>query len=147
MLGDHFVGAGYGVAAVAGTPSITVPMGDVRGLPIGLAFMIRSSVSGGIVALYPSPAGATESELDKQGRVMIPASLIAHAKLGKEVVIAGVNDIYQGRTAESVERELEIVRRGSFRCQVLQLAFDEAGVDRAFGQTGHGHDGLEDRPG
>ena len=33
-------------------------------IPIGLAFMIRSSVSGGIVALYPSPAGATESELD-----------------------------------------------------------------------------------
>ena len=42
VLGDHFVGAGYGVAAVAGTPSITVPMGDVRGLPIGLAFMGRA---------------------------------------------------------------------------------------------------------
>ena len=39
VLGDHFVGAGYGVAAVAGTPSITVPMGEIRGLPIGLAFM------------------------------------------------------------------------------------------------------------
>jgi hypothetical protein len=33
-------------------------------IPIGLAFMLRSTVSGGIVALYPSPAGATESELD-----------------------------------------------------------------------------------
>jgi amidase len=42
VLGDHFVGAGYGIAAVAGTPSITVPMGDVRGLPIGLAFMGRA---------------------------------------------------------------------------------------------------------
>ena len=42
VLGDHFVGAGYGVAAVAGTPSITVPMGDVRGLPIGLAFLGRA---------------------------------------------------------------------------------------------------------
>jgi amidase len=42
VLGDHFVGAGYGVAAVAGTPSITVPMGDVNGLPIGLAFMGRA---------------------------------------------------------------------------------------------------------
>lgn len=37
--GDHFTGAGYGVAAVAGTPSITVPMGDVHGLPVGIAFM------------------------------------------------------------------------------------------------------------
>ncbi len=42
VLGDHFVGAGYGVAAVAGTPSITVPMGDVRGLPVGLVIMGRA---------------------------------------------------------------------------------------------------------
>jgi hypothetical protein len=33
-------------------------------IPIGLAFLMRSSVSGGVVALYPSPVGATESELD-----------------------------------------------------------------------------------
>lgn len=37
--GDHFTGAGYGVAAVAGTPSITVPMGEARGLPLGIAFL------------------------------------------------------------------------------------------------------------
>ena len=33
-------------------------------IPIGLAFLLRSSVSGGVVALYPSPLGATESELE-----------------------------------------------------------------------------------
>jgi Fe-S cluster biogenesis protein NfuA len=33
-------------------------------IPIGLAFFMISSVSGGVIALYPSPAGATESELD-----------------------------------------------------------------------------------
>ena len=32
-------------------------------IPIGLAFFMRSSVTGGVVAFYPSPAGATESEL------------------------------------------------------------------------------------
>ena len=32
-------------------------------IPIGLAFFMRSTVSGGLVAFYPSPAGATESEL------------------------------------------------------------------------------------
>ena len=37
-------------------------------------------------------SGAAESELDKQGRVMIPAQLLEHAKLGREVVVAGVND-------------------------------------------------------
>jgi Family of unknown function (DUF5947) len=33
-------------------------------IPIGLAFFLRDSAAGGVVALYPSPAGATESELD-----------------------------------------------------------------------------------
>ena len=42
VLGDHLVGAGYGMAAVAATPSITVPMGDFRGLPIGITFMGRA---------------------------------------------------------------------------------------------------------
>ena len=32
-------------------------------LPIGLAFFLRSSGTGTVVSLYPSPAGATESEL------------------------------------------------------------------------------------
>ncbi len=32
-------------------------------IPIGLAFFMRSTVSDSVVAFYPSPAGATESEL------------------------------------------------------------------------------------
>lgn len=32
-------------------------------LPVGLAFFLRSTGTGSVVALYPSPAGATESEL------------------------------------------------------------------------------------
>jgi hypothetical protein len=32
-------------------------------IPIGLAFFMRSTVTGSVVAFYPSPAGATESEL------------------------------------------------------------------------------------
>jgi amidase len=37
--GDRFAGAGYVIAAVAGTPSLTVPMGESQGLPLGLTFM------------------------------------------------------------------------------------------------------------
>jgi MraZ protein len=37
-------------------------------------------------------SGAAEAELDKQGRVMIPAPLAEHAGLGKEVVVAGIRD-------------------------------------------------------
>ena len=39
VLGDRFLGAGYGIAAVAGTPSITIPIGDSHGLPFGLTIM------------------------------------------------------------------------------------------------------------
>jgi amidase len=39
ISGDHFTGSGYGAAAVARYPSITVPMGDAHGLPLGLTFM------------------------------------------------------------------------------------------------------------
>jgi amidase len=51
VLGDHFVGAGYGMAAVAGTPSITVPIGDVDGLPLGLTIMGREYSEADIIAL------------------------------------------------------------------------------------------------
>jgi amidase len=39
LLGDHFGGGGFGsVLAVAGYPHLTVPMGTVSGLPVGLSF-------------------------------------------------------------------------------------------------------------
>ena len=40
VLKDHFVGGGAGtMPAVAGYPHLTVPMGDVRGMPVGLSFI------------------------------------------------------------------------------------------------------------
>lgn len=36
-------------------------------------------------------AGATECELDKQGRILIPSNLREHSKLEKEAVIIGVS--------------------------------------------------------
>jgi amidase len=49
VLGDHFMGAGYGMAAVAGTPSITIPIGESHGLPIGLTFMGRAYTEGELI--------------------------------------------------------------------------------------------------
>ncbi|PVZ11835.1 DUF5947 family protein [Actinomycetospora cinnamomea] len=37
---------------------------DALQIPVGLAFFLESSATGGVVACYPGPAGATESELD-----------------------------------------------------------------------------------
>jgi amidase len=40
VLKDHYVGGGAGgPAAIAGYPHLTVPMGDVAGLPVGLSFI------------------------------------------------------------------------------------------------------------
>jgi MraZ protein len=37
-------------------------------------------------------AAAAPGELDKQGRMVLPAGLIEHAGLGREVTVAGVHD-------------------------------------------------------
>ena len=37
-------------------------------------------------------SGAAEAEPDKQGRINVPPALIEHARLGREVVVAGVHD-------------------------------------------------------
>lgn len=42
LNGDHFVGGNTSFAAVAGYPSITVPMGLVHELPVGLSFIGRA---------------------------------------------------------------------------------------------------------
>jgi len=39
VTGDHFLGAASTLPAVAGYPHITVPMGEVQGLPVGISFI------------------------------------------------------------------------------------------------------------
>ena len=54
-------------------------------------------------------SAATEAELDKQGRVMIPGALSESAGLGREVVVAGVYD------------HLEIWDRSTWRAQLKEV--------------------------
>ena len=37
-------------------------------------------------------AGAIDAELDKQGRILLPATLLKHARIEKDAVIAGVGN-------------------------------------------------------
>src|SRR2546423_12093790 len=55
-------------------------------------------------------SGAAEVEPDKQGRIMLPAALIQHAKLGREDVVAGVFD------------HVEIWDRAAWRAQMREVA-------------------------
>jgi amidase len=49
--GDHFLGASSTPAAVAGYPNITVPAGEVRGLPIGISFIGQAWSEARLIAL------------------------------------------------------------------------------------------------
>ena len=50
--------------------------------------------------------GATEAELDKQGRVMIPAPLLEHAGISREAIVAGMRDHVEIWDRETWRREL-----------------------------------------
>jgi MraZ protein len=54
-------------------------------------------------------AGAAETELDKQGRIMLPPPLLEHASLKREVVIAGVRDHLELWDPDAWRKELDDV--------------------------------------
>lgn len=92
-------------------------------VPVGTAFFLRSSVAGRTVAFYPSPAGATESELALDAWDDIVAGNPALARL-----------------AADTEAALVRVRGGAADCYVVP-------VDRCYRLVGelrlhwHGFDG------
>ena len=54
-------------------------------------------------------SAAAEAQPDKQGRIMLPAALIEHAGLGREVIVAGVYD------------HLEIWDRAAWRKEIADV--------------------------
>ncbi len=62
IAGDHFVGGGAGnYPAVAGYPHLTVPMGQVHGLPVGLSFIGAKWAEAKLIALGYSYEQATHA--------------------------------------------------------------------------------------
>ncbi len=49
--GDHFSGAGYGLPALAGYPSLTVPSGEAYGLPLGLCLYGPAASEATLIAI------------------------------------------------------------------------------------------------
>lgn len=58
-------------------------------------------------------AKAVETALDKQGRIMLPASLAAHARLERDVVVAGVRDHLELWEPATWRKELDDVGRSA----------------------------------
>ena len=59
--GDHFLGGSSSFAAVSGYPNITVPAGDVHGLPIGLSFFGRAWSEPKLLQLASAFEAATQA--------------------------------------------------------------------------------------
>jgi hypothetical protein len=70
---------------------------DAFGIPIGLAFFVRSTPDKRIVAFYPGPAGPTESLLDLQAWVKLVANnpLLAELEPDSEALL--VNRVRNAR--------------------------------------------------
>lgn len=72
-------------------------------IPINMAFFFRSSVTGGVTALYPSPAGAVESllPLDAWDEIVQDNPVLNHLQPDIEALL--VNRIGHGRSVTHAE--------------------------------------------
>ncbi len=92
-----FAHEGAGGRRFRAVPRRYVDLGDVSAaqvelesldLPIGLAFFLRSSLTGRITAFYPGPLGATESELRLDAWEVVTAALPPLTTLAPDVEAA-----------------------------------------------------------
>lgn len=80
-------------------PEPPAPVWDALELPVGTAFVLHSSAVGRPVALYPGPAGATESELGLAAWEQLVAAVPALATLRPDVEALLVHSEGQRRRA------------------------------------------------
>ena len=74
-------------------------------IPVGLAFLFRNSVLGRIIAFYPGPAGATESELalDAWDRIVAAHAQLGHLRADVEaLLLRGADREHPDHTAHVV---------------------------------------------
>jgi Family of unknown function (DUF5947) len=101
-------------------------------IPIGLAFFMRSTTTEGVVALYPSPVGATESELALEAWRDLEEANPVLERLDADIealIVNRMSDPAQYAIAP-IDRAYELVGR-------IKLAWDGIsggpGVDEAVG--------------
>ncbi|MBN2864272.1 MAG: hypothetical protein JXN62_13975, partial [Bacteroidales bacterium] len=60
VLGDHFIGGSSSLAAISGYPAITVPMGFISSLPVGITFFGKAWSEGLLIEIAYSYEQATK---------------------------------------------------------------------------------------
>ncbi|MBM2613959.1 hypothetical protein JIG36_00120 [Actinoplanes sp. LDG1-06] len=116
--------------------AVDPPALDDQQIPVGLVFLFRNSARDRIVALYPGPAGATESELDiaaddpafAQLRPDVEALLV---RQGRDAYLAPIDACYE------LTGRLRTVWRGFDGGQEARDAVDEF-FTRLAGKVGRG---------
>lgn len=98
-------------------------------IPVSLAFLFRNSVQDRVVAFYPSPAGATESELSLESWDQLMA-----ANPGLSLLLPDVEALLIYRTEHG---------RGDFRCLLvpIDVCYELVGTMRS---TWRGFDGGQE---
>ena len=73
---------------------LPAPVWDELELPVGTAFLFINSVLDRVVAFYPGPAGATESDLSLEawGRVVAAAPALATLRVDVEALLVHTSD-------------------------------------------------------
>ena len=103
-------------------------------VPIGLAFFMTSTVSGAVVGLYPSPAGATECELDLDAwRRLVAANPVL------ETLEADAEALVVNRLADPPQHAIVPIDRAYELVGVIKASWEGISGGRATEQAVEGY--------
>ena len=155
--GDHFSGASSTPAAVAGYPSITVPAGEVFGLPVGVSFIGRAWSEQKLIALAYAYEQATKRRRPPQFKRACRKSASRASLVVVAQACSAVGQQPEGLRYDTskhcAQRELHVTRRTrrdvvvAVRRRVVRRVEQVLGVDAqavpAEPIVGHGIDAGE----
>ncbi len=107
-------------------PALAAPVWDELELPVGTAFLFLNSTLGRVVAFYPGPAGATESELSLQAweRVVTAAPALATLQPDVEALLVHQADRQRDQAVEAFLVPIDVCYELVGHLRMLWRGFD-----------------------